>query len=555
MAEINDRKEAPAPPAAEAAPTADEAQDELSEDQQAALDTIMAEINSSGQSADSKQAQGSNDNHSAETATEQNTQDSDLSIEEFNEELTNLLSDAEGEAADTKAEKQPGQSPTSSSMEEQDVEPQEQTASQTMLKEVTAPENPATSAGSKQVSYAAWSRGIKKALHIAAAVSAVIALIGSGIWAYRFFDAKRSSDVPETTAAAESLPPTPPEQEAAPIDNSESIPPVQAHTVSEPAIPPDSPFTSIRHDLENAREKLAFKKKELQDLKAYYQKGVLDEQSKIITKAAAAKLTDYQSAMKNGQVELSLRSIQRRMIYLAKLDTPLNQIDAALEELLYWQRRAQLLELLSNGISGLPVSEFKQEVERISQQHLEKSEKLSIENIKVAKPRLAVIWKELTNSKARKRAAAIPKNGPSDKDLAIGKEICDGNFEHLYLLNNITDEAAACLVRWSGKDLYLNGLTHLSPGAARSLAKWPGERLTMNGIRSLSAESAKFLSQWPGKWLSLNGLTRLSNEATAYLAQWQGEQLEMVGLNSIGRWENYVTRLYLSEELRKKLEM
>jgi hypothetical protein len=259
--------------------------------------------------------------------------------------------------------------------------------------------------------------------------------------------------------------------------------------------------------------------------------------------------------MKNSQVELALRSIQRRMTYLKKLDTPLNQIDAALEELLYWQRRTQLFELLSNGISGLPVSEFTQEVERITQQHLEKSQKLSIENIKVAIPKLAAIWKELTNKKVGRRAVATRKTQPDKKDLAIGKEICSGNFEHLYLLTSITDEAAACLIRWTGKDLYLNALTHLSPAAAQSIAQWPGERLSLNGIRSLSAESAKYLSQWPGKWLSLNGLTRLSNEATTHMAQWQGEQLEMVGLNSIGRWENYVTRLYLSEELRRKLEM
>jgi hypothetical protein len=311
----------------------------------------------------------------------------------------------------------------------------------------------------------------------------------------------------------------------------------------------------IRHDLVNARERLAAKKKELQDLKTYYQKGIVQEQSKVAAKAASVKVTDYRAAMKISQVELALRSIQRRMVRIKKLDTPLDQVDAAMEELLYWQRRTQLLELLSSGISGLPISEFKQEVEQIMQQHLEKSQKLSIENINVSKPGLAAIWKELSAKKAGKRAVAPQTAQPDKKDLAIGKEICSGNFEHLYLLTQISDATAACLVRWSGKDLYLNELTHLSPAAAQSLAQWPGERLSLNGIQSLSAESAKYLSQWPGKWLSLNGLTHLSNQATAYLAQWQGAQLEMVGLDSIGSWENYVTRLYLSEQLRRKLDL
>jgi hypothetical protein len=555
MGEINERKEAPAPQAAEETPSADDSEKELSEDQQAALDNIMAEINSSGQSTDSEQHQSSDEHQSAQPTTQNDPQESNLSIEEFNEELTNLLSDSEGESADSEAEKQPKQPASPIPADEKDTDPQEQAAPYTMLKEVTVSANSSSSAGSKQIALGAWPRGIKKALHFSAAISVVIALIGLGAWAYRFINAEPSPNAPEIAATSESMPMIEPEPAGAPMDNGESTPQAQAGAAAESQIPQESPFTLIRHDLEDARELLAAKKKELQDLKTYYQKGILEEQSKITSKAASAKLIDYREATKNGQVQLALRSIQRRMIYRKKLDTPLNQIDAALEELLYWQRRTQLLELLSSGISGLPVSEFKQEVERIAQQHLEKSRKLSVENIKVSKPKLAAIWKELTGIQTGRRAVATGKTRPDKKDLAIGKEICSENFEHLYLLTSISDEAAACLIRWSGKDLYLNGLTHLSPEAARSLAQWPGERLSLNGIRTLSAGSAKHLAQWPGKWLSLNGLTHLSSEATTYLAQWQGEQLEMVGLDSIGRWENYVTRLYLSEELRRKLEM
>ncbi len=564
MDEINQRKEAPAPSEAETAPSADEtetapsadeAENDLSDDQQAALDKIMAEIKSSGQSDDTEQSDGSDGNDATETDAGHDAEDSDLSIEEFNEELTHLLSDADEKVIDDETDKPPKPSPVQESAKNQDVEPQERTAPHTILKEVNVPANAAGSAGSKNVSSGVWPARIKSALRLSAAISVIIALIGLGVWAYRFFDTARSLHTPKTAVVPASSPPPTAEQVAVPTDAPESHPPVPAHAAAEPQMPLDSPFALIRHDLESAREKLAAKRKELKDLKAYYQKGVLEEQSKIVAEAATAKLTGYQDAMKNSHIELSLHSIQRRMIYMAKLDTPLNQINAALEELLFWQRRAQLLELLSNGISGIPDSEFKQEVERITRQHLENSQKLSIENIKVPRPGLEAIWKELTNKNAGRRADTARKFHPSNKDLAIGKEICDGNFEHLYLLTNITDEAAACLIRWSGKDLYLNELTHLSPAVARSLAQWPGERLSLNGIKSLSAESAKYLSHWSGKWLSLNGLTRLSNEATSYLAQWQGEQLEMVGLNSIGRWENYVTRLYLSEQLRRKLDM
>jgi hypothetical protein len=444
MAEIDERKEAPAPPSAEEPAGTDDAEQELSDDQQAALDKIMAEINSSGQSADTEQHQDSDEPKSTQTEPQNDPQESDLSIEEFNEELTNLLNGAEGESADTEAENHPEQPQNPNPTDEKDTDPQEQTAPQPMLKEVTVSENTASPSALKQKSSGAWSRRVKKALRYSAAMSVVIALIGLGAWAYRFFDAGPSPNTTESAATSEPLPMTKPEQAAAPTDNGESAPAPQAHAAAESQIPLDSPFTSIRHDLENASEQLAAKKKELQDLKIYYQKGILEEQSKITAKTASAKLTDYQAAMKNGRVELALRSIQRRMIYLKKLDMPLNQIDAALEELLYWHRRTQLLELLSNGISGLPVSEFKQEVERITQQHLEKSQKLSIENIKVSKPKLTAIWKELINQKADRRAVSTDKTRPDKKDLAIGKEICSGNFEHLYLLTSITDEAAAC---------------------------------------------------------------------------------------------------------------
>jgi Skp family chaperone for outer membrane proteins len=355
------------------------------------------------------------------------------------------------------------------------------------------------------------------------------------------------SDVSPPLSAAEAV------QSIAPVGTSEAS--IQKQEPAPPSTPMESPFAAIRHDLETARGQLLKKKQELQDLKVYYQNGIEEERSKIAAKSASAGITSFRAAVRDNQVELALHSIQRRKIYLAKLDTPLNQIKAALEELLYWQRRTQLLELLSKGISGLPVSEFKQEVNRIMQRYIEESQTLSIENIQVATPELEAIWKELATKDAGSAKPSTRSAPPSQKDIDIAEEICDGNYEHLYLLTHLSDKAAACLARWSGKDLYLNELTQLTPAVAKSLAKWPGEWLSLNGIQSLPAESAKYLAQWPGKRLSLNGVTRLSKSATAYLSQWQGEQLEMVGLGSIGRWENYVTRLYLSEELRRKLEM
>ena len=89
---------------------------------------------------------------------------------------------------------------------------------------------------------------------------------------------------------------------------------------------------------------------------------------------------------------------------------------------------------------------------------------------------------------------------------------------------------------------------------AEILVQWPGDWLSLNGLKELSSGTAGLLSKWPGKRLSLNGLTSLSAKATEHLSKWQGEQLELIGLQDMGRWENYATRLYLSEKMQRKIE-
>ena len=193
---------------------------------------------------------------------------------------------------------------------------------------------------------------------------------------------------------------------------------------------------------------------------------------------------------------------------------------SASEELLFLKRKTRMFETLSKGLSGLPLAEFNLEVSIIIGNIIKLSDELSIDHIQMDATNLESIWKELQTKKSQKTEPPVPIDHAQDRE--ISQEICRNNFERKYLLRSLTTETSKCLAKWSGKDLYLNGLTRLSPAQAKAIAQWPGEWLSLNGLIELSPEAAKHLSQWNGKRLSLNGLTRLSKAATQHLSDWKG---------------------------------
>jgi hypothetical protein len=210
---------------------------------------------------------------------------------------------------------------------------------------------------------------------------------------------------------------------------------------------------------------------------------------------------------------------------------------------------------LSQWVGGPSIPQYKQEIADRIQTHMKVIKELSVDNGQMDLPSKASVWDEVQAGLKKEKDLAAKRSKTNTQNKLISQEICSGEYGRKYLLTHLSKEAATCLIQWNGKDLYLNGLTELSPQAARILAQWPGEWLSLNGVKEMSAETAKYLAQWPGKRLSLNGLEKLSPQATTQLSQWKGEQLEMIGLTVIGPWENYATRLYLSETMRRKLQM
>ena len=309
--------------------------------------------------------------------------------------------------------------------------------------------------------------------------------------------------------------------------------------------------TIWRDDLQKAQLEIQSKISEIQTLKDYYHAEIDQDITKIAPGSAQTALS-LDKALTDKNNELRIRSVQRRINYIAKLEVPLLELGAISEKIRYLERSCQLHDTLSKGISGLSKNELQRQVTSSLLDYQQYTDQLSIDDIQVRQTDLDGTWKFI-KSKIQEKNAKKTQNSPKNK--AISNEICNGNYDRKFMLTELSEDTAQCLVKWSGKDLYLNGLTELRPEVAKILGQWPGEWLSLNGLKTLSSETAIYLASWSGKRLSLNGLTTLSPSATKNLSNWQGEQLELIGLQSIGPWENYKTKLFLSESLKRRLEV
>jgi len=554
MAEISSKRQKDSTEEEMPASENDSGDDDLSEDQQAALDAIMADINAKKRKDDVSDTAAGGEEEDAESKG--------LTIEEFDDELSNLLTEATPEASSSDMEKTPLEEPTApiddptqEIAERKSTAPETRTASYPILQEIH-PEDETIQKKSDRRSFL-WQRGKR----IAAVIAIAACVIISGAYLLDRYDIRPKSAPINASSNTQVDPPAEPmmvserhptETEPAPVGNAdESIKRIASVIETPVDVDPESGFVSLKQNLSKAREQIQTKINDIEQLKSYYARGIEEEKDKIEQTLEQGRIPDFSEAMNDKKIELALRAIQRRKTYISKLNTPNTQLTAMAEELLYLERKTDTYDILSAGIHGLPIDDFVQKAQTALKSYMQYNTQLSIDQVEVPAVQLASIWTEIS-AEIGQRANLLAQRAPLNR--AISKEICQGNYDRKYQLTAISTETARCLVKWPGKDLYLNSLSELPPDVAEILAKWPGEWISLNGLKDLPVESAKQLAAWPGKRLSLNGLTRLSPEVTAHLSRWRGEQLELVGLHAIGPWENYGTRLFLSEKLRRQLE-
>ena len=314
-------------------------------------------------------------------------------------------------------------------------------------------------------------------------------------------------------------------------------------------------------DAGHLRDELLEKKEEIYRLKLHYQSGITDLEEQINREMQKEGITSYAQALKKKNIELNLRTIQRRRSYIDGLEKPTQWIKQGSEEILYLKRKAEFDLQLVDIAAGIDMDRHMRHIAAAIQQYQPCAEKLAVDRNDADLLPLEVIWGQLRNKKKNTGQAL-----PSAADEKITKEICSGNFEHIQELTSISVETAKCLSKMNGSDLFLNGLTALSPAAAKYLFQWSGSWICINGVKELSPAAAQYLFKWKGSWISLNSLIEFPPELAAYLMEWEGNQLELMGLqynkNNVDQkalkylalWETTGGKLFISEDVRKEMK-
>lgn len=313
-------------------------------------------------------------------------------------------------------------------------------------------------------------------------------------------------------------------------------------------------------EINELRDTLLHKQEEILELKNDYQKGIDELEKEIADEMRQQGISTFLQAIENKRIEFGLQTIQRRQIYIRKLERPLNWIFEAGEELLYINRQA-MVDLQVVGIaSGIDLSKHLQQMEMAAEKYKLTADKIAMDVTEVQPEALVTLWERIEKNRLKNTA-----DQPHSKNEAISEQICKGDFTHLAQLNEISAKTAECITRMQGAGLFLNGLAELDPATARHLLQWHGDWICLNGLRVLSPRAAHYLFQWQGNWISLNGLTEFSAEIGRALLQWNGTQLELMGLRNIEnasdkigieflvRWEQSGGKLFVPDNVRKKI--
>ncbi len=318
-----------------------------------------------------------------------------------------------------------------------------------------------------------------------------------------------------------------------------------------------SRLEAAAENLDRLRRRIIEKQSQIGELRAYYQAGIDAEIQGIADKVKNAGKggIPFTSALADPSISLGLSAIQRRDAYIKKLETPVSILVKSSEVLLFFSRKAALLALMAGKTSDIDIDGFIKQADEIRKIHGSELAQLNIDAIPASPRTLASIWQDI--EKRMPTSTQKPGNDILVTDTGnatIWKNICDGDFSQKHRLTKLSLEAARCLSAWKGKDLFLNALTDLSPDAARQLSAWEGDWLGLNGLTELSPEAAVHLSRWKGKGLSLNSLSHLSPRVVGILSDWQGDQIELINVKRMAHWENPKTRLFLSEDMKRKLD-
>jgi hypothetical protein len=309
-----------------------------------------------------------------------------------------------------------------------------------------------------------------------------------------------------------------------------------------PKIDPYARYRAKLREAKTLRESILIKRREIQELKTHYGKGIVKLENDILVEILDDKLNNYEQALKNKRVELGLQTIQRRQAYIDKLQDPMIWLHQGGEELLYLKRKAAFDLQLIEIADSIDMNMHMRHINAALQKYKLTAENLAIDPAAAEMEPLLKIWERL-----HVRTRNNPLLRVELDNWYIQQEICNGNLNRIGALSTISIETAKCLSEIEASDLFLNNITEISPLVIRYLCQWDGKWLCLNGVNTLSPTVAEYLFQWQGEWISLNGLSAFHPEQAKYLVQWQGKLLELMGLKDKENLPDRLTLTYLVE--------
>ena len=325
--------------------------------------------------------------------------------------------------------------------------------------------------------------------------------------------------------------------------------------------------------IESLREELLIKQGEIVELKKYYQNGIQTVEDELLVEKRRLGVKTYKQAVQHHGIEMRVRTIQRRSMYINSLNQPSQWLEYGSEELLFFSRKTELERIVHPISDHIDLNAIINEGEILIEKYTIGPDTLTINTQRTSSPKIRQIWLQaVQREKQRAIGKLVPKSkegvhqhqlvGNQRTNTAIWKELCNGDFKRKSELTLLSPEAAKCLSYCNDSDLFLNRLLDLSPKAAKNLTRWKGNWLCLNGFKTLPPDVAQYLFHWEGNWISLNNLSRLTPEASEYLLRWQGNRLELMGLDyrhlpssgqvlkNLSHWEKSGGKLYVSDQVR-----
>ncbi len=285
-------------------------------------------------------------------------------------------------------------------------------------------------------------------------------------------------------------------------------------------------------------DELAQKKNEINELIRYYRNGINELEEQIIQEMQKKRITSYSRAIKIKRVELKLRTIQRRRVYIRTLDKSNLWIKSGSEELLYLKRKTQFDIQLIDIAGDIDLGRHMRHLRAAIQKYRPTAEKLAIKLQDANILPLETIWNRIINPKEKSAPTPVKT---ADQD--IFKEIGDGDFGYADLsafhrristrLSRYSQfiKAAAkkhgfdwhLIVAQIYQESHLNplakssagakGLMQILPGTARSL----GVNDIYNPVENINA-GVRYLKTLYDHYESIEGTDRMLMALAAYNA-------------------------------------